>query len=114
MQVSIRLTRLIYFSLQFPGTLRINRLNLKHFAFFLSGSRNDCITKARKTHQIPLDDENLFVHSNEDIFEDMMNILYNESDGKIRPIFCLSQEKSEIELVLKLLYERSYSSGTGQ
>jgi len=79
-----------------------------------AGSRNDCITKARKTHQISLDDENLFVHSNEDIFEDMINILYNESDGKIRPIFCLSQEKSEIELVLKLLFERSYSSGTAE
>ena len=35
MQVSIRLTRLIYlrYVLQFPGTLRINRLNLKHFSF---------------------------------------------------------------------------------
>ena len=104
------MTRPIYFYdmyyKQFPGTYIL--------PFSLSGSRNDCITKARKTHQIPLDDENLFVHSNEDIFEDMINILYNESDGKIRPIFCLSQEKSEIELVLKLLYERSYSSGTGQ
>ena len=57
------------------------------FPSFLSGSRNDCITKARKTHQIPLDDENLFVHSNEDIFEDMINIIYNDNDVKIMPYF---------------------------
>ena len=59
-----------------------------------------------------MDDEKLFVHSNEDIFDDIFRILYDENNGKIKPIFCLAQEKSEIELVLKLLHKRGGRKAT--
>jgi len=70
------------------------------------GYRSECIAKARKTHNIPLDDENLFVHSDEDVVEDLNNILCKKDSLQIKPVFCLAKEKSEIELVLKMLYQR--------
>jgi protein maelstrom len=70
------------------------------------GYRGECIAKARKTHNIPLDDENLFVYSDEDVLEDMNNILCQKESLQIKPVFCLAKEKSEIELVLNTLYQR--------
>lgn len=70
------------------------------------GYRSECIAKARKTHNIPLEDENLFVYSDEDVVEDMNNILRQKESLQLKPVFCLAKEKSEIELVLNTLYER--------
>jgi len=70
------------------------------------GYRSACIAKARKTHNIPLDDENLYVHSDEDVLEDLNNILCKKDSLQIKPVFCLDEEKFEIDLVLKMLYQR--------
>lgn len=70
------------------------------------GYRSACIAQARKTHNIPLDDENLFVHSDEDVLEDLNNILCKKDSLQIKPVFCLAKEKFEIELVLNMLYQR--------
>jgi len=72
------------------------------------GYRGECIAKARKTHNIPLDDEEIF-ETDEDVLEKMNNILCEGENREFKPVFCLAKEKSEIELVLKTLYERGGS-----
>ena len=49
------------------------------------GYSSECIAKARKTHNIPLEDENLFVYSDEDVVEDMNNILRQKESLQLKP-----------------------------
>ena len=50
------------------------------------GTRNECIAKARKTHNIPVDDETLCARSqDDDVLEDINSILCNERDLQTKP-----------------------------
>ena len=70
------------------------------------GTRSDCYAKAQKTHLLPLDDENLFINSYEDVLDDINNILMSQENYEIQPVFCLTEEKREIKLVLDEIYHR--------
>ena len=76
------------------------------------GTRSECVANAQKTHLIPLEDEDLYKNADgemitpEDILDEIVGMLTKVKDFGTEPVFCFSSEKTNVELVLEVLYRR--------
>ncbi len=73
------------------------------------GYRAECLRIARKTHNIPLDTEELYTKSDADICRDIMQIIADICyvPDQPQPVFCMDEERSTVRSVLELLFKRA-------